>query len=109
MATPSQKSENMETKSSGNGQESKDHGIENKHLPGTRFVFGTYKLKGEVLSNALDTAVRAFSETQSRVLIDTAVLYRNDKEIVKCMEKYRHVLVGSKIGHSSRGKITIFQ
>ena len=64
-------------------------------------VFGTYRLKGKLLEIALDQAVSEMIKAgYAAPMVDTAVMYRNNAQVLKCMCKYPNVMVGSKIKHS---------
>ena len=62
------------------------------------FVFGTYRLKHEVLEIAASQAIHLMTQHGiAQPLIDTAVSYNNAPVIASILQKFPHVRVGTKL------------
>jgi len=73
--------------------------------PNCEIVFGTYRLKGEVLDIATAQAIRAFTVCGiANPLVDTAMLYNNAAIIESIMARFPHIRVCSKVHRAASVK-----
>ena len=63
----------------------------------TPLVFGTYRLKGEVLDDSASQALRLFWQQGRPLLLDGASKYRNTDMVLKIMKKFPGCQLGWKV------------
>lgn len=63
-----------------------------------KFVFGTYRIKGNALKDSINQALYIFNENNMELIIDSATSYMNIDVLKEIVKEYPDVKIGWKIG-----------
>ena len=66
-----------------------------------KLIFGTYRLKPEILDIAIDQALNQIINFDDEPMLDTAVIYNNSDSIKTALSKFPNLKIGTKIKSTS--------
>eukprot|EP00091_Calanus_sinicus_P005335 TRINITY_DN1577_c0_g1_i3.p1 TRINITY_DN1577_c0_g1~~TRINITY_DN1577_c0_g1_i3.p1 ORF type:complete len:181 (-),score=37.95 TRINITY_DN1577_c0_g1_i3:1242-1784(-) len=82
---------------------SSEHQADSQIVP-VPLVFGTYRIKGEVLDDSACQALQLFREQGRPLLLDGAAKYGNTEVVMKIMKRFPEAELGWKVEAKSREK-----